>query len=106
MPKRHQAADLIREIVRECVYSTHSRLSPLAHTMSEAELLGYVRARAIHIVRLESLRVAARWGVRIEHSDPLVDCALERTVYTVAHQMKLLPVVATSAAQATLRAAS
>jgi hypothetical protein len=80
-------------------------MSPVAHTMSEAELLGYVRARAIQAVRLESLRVAAKWGEQLELSDASIDRALERTVYTVVHQMKLRPVVTTSAARATLRAA-
>ena len=97
--------DLIREIAQHSVAAVRRRLSDAVFTMSDAELRGYVRARALRPVRREAEQLAGEFGWRTGLNDPLVVNSLERTVHLVFHQLKTQPVVAPSAAHATLRAA-
>jgi hypothetical protein len=103
--RRPPVDDVIREIVRRSMAEVRERLCAAIATMSDAELRGYVRARATRPVRCEAERLAAEQGWRIARNDSLVTSALERTVHQTVHQLRMQPVVATTAAHATLRAA-
>ena len=98
--------DVIREIARRSLVAVRHRLSDTAYTMSDAELRGYVRARAMNPVRRTAEQVANNYGWRFEPNEPFVARSLERTVHMVVHQLRTQAVVAPSAVHATLRAAS
>ena len=106
LSRRPPVDDVIREITKRSVVEVRRRLSTSAWNMSEAELRGYVRARAARPVRYEAVRIATEQGWRIALSDSLIASSLERTVHLVVHQLRMQPVVGTSAVHATLRAAA
>jgi hypothetical protein len=102
--RRPPLDEVVREVARRSTTEIRRRLSAAAANMSEAELRGYVRARAARPVRCEAERLATEQGWRTVLTDSLVASALERAVHQVVYQTRMQPVVATSAARATLRA--
>jgi hypothetical protein len=104
LSRRPPIDELIREVARRSMTEIHRRMSTAANTMSEAELRGYVRARAARPVRCEAERLATEQGWQTVLTDSIVASALERAVYQVVYQARMQPVVAPSAAHVTLRA--
>ncbi|MEX0641369.1 MAG: hypothetical protein WD468_01640 [Pirellulales bacterium] len=93
LSRRPPIDDVIREVTRRSMAEVERRLSSVVTTMSEAELRGYVRARAARPVRSEAERLATEQGWRIALSDSLIASALERTVYLVVYRSRMQPVV-------------
>jgi hypothetical protein len=106
LSRRPPLDDLIREIVRRSTSEVWRRMSAAVDTMSDAELRGYVRARAARPVRFSAEELATEQGWRIALSDSIVASALERMVHQVVYQTRRQSVVATSAVRATLRSAA
>jgi hypothetical protein len=106
LSRRPPIDDVIREVARRSMAEVRGRLCAAIDSMSEAELRGYVRARAARPVRCEAQQLATEQGWRIALSESLIAGALERTVHLVVYQLRMQPVVATSAAHATLRIAA
>jgi hypothetical protein len=104
LSRRPPIDDVIREVARRSMTKIRRRLSAAADYMSEAELRGYVRARAARPVRDEAERLAREQGWQSVLTDALIESALERAMHQVVYQVRMQPVVATSAAHATLRA--
>jgi hypothetical protein len=94
LSRRPPTDDVIREIAKRSIVAVRRRMSAISATMSDAELRGYVRARAARPVRGEAERIATEQGWRIALTDSLVASALERTVHLVVYQIRLQPVVA------------
>jgi hypothetical protein len=105
LSRRPPLDEVAREVARRSMTEIRRRMSAVADTMSEAELRGYVRARAARPVRCEVERLATEQGWRLALTDSLIASALERTVHQVVYQTRLQPVVAPSAVHATLRLA-
>lgn len=104
LARRPLLDEVIREVVRRSMTEIRHRMSDATDTMSEAELRGYVRARAARPVRCEAERLSTEQGWRALLTDSLVSSALERAVHQVVYQTRMQPVVAPSAVHATLRA--
>jgi hypothetical protein len=99
------ADDVIREISCRSLAAVRQRVASEAFAMCDAELRGYVRARATRPVRHVAEQVAQSYGWQIGINDALFARSLDRTVHLVVHQMRTQAVVAPSAVHATLRLA-
>ena len=104
--RRPPIDDVIREVVRRSTSDVQARMSAVAANMSDAELRGYVRARAARPVRCAAEELATEQGWRTALSDSIITSALERMVHHVVYQRRLQPAVALSVARATLRVAA
>lgn len=103
---RHETDDeLAREIAARSVAQVRSRLSSCVSKMGDAELRGYVRARALRPVRIAADQLATQHVRQATICSALVTNALERVVHLVVHELKTQPIVAPSAVRATMRAA-
>jgi hypothetical protein len=106
LTRRPPLDEVVREVARRSMTEIRRRMGAAVDTMSEAELRGYVRARAARPVRYEAERLATEQGWRAVLAESLVTSALERAVHQIVYQARMQPVVATSAAHATLRVAA
>jgi hypothetical protein len=106
LSRRPPLDDVIREVVRRSTNPVQQRMSAAADNMSDAELRGYVRARAARPVRLAAEQLANEQGWRNVLTETIVASALERMVLVVIYQTRRQPVVASSVVRATLRPAA
>jgi hypothetical protein len=106
LSRRPPLDDVIREVVRRSTNDVRRRMSESADNMSDAELRGYVRARAARPVRFAAEELATEQGWLAVLSDSIVAGALERMVHHVVYQTRMQPVAATSVVRATLRVAA
>jgi hypothetical protein len=102
--RRPPIDDVLREVVRRASAQVRRRLNAATAAMSDAELRGYVRARATRPVRIAAEELSTEQGWRSVLTDSLVASALERAVHQIVYQTRSQSVISPSAARATLRA--
>jgi hypothetical protein len=79
------AEQLVRSVSDRCVEDISRRLQADLSTMSAAEMRGYVRARAVSVVRKQSRLAAAEAGQECLPEEVFTR-ALERAVHLVMRQ--------------------
>ena len=107
--QRHEICDrerLIREIARAAARDAVRRLGTDTATMSDAELRGYIRARAMNVVRAQIRHTKTGSSLQAARSNELVATILERTVHLVVSDLQVQPVTAIQAPHVRLRIAA
>lgn len=94
LSRRPPVDEVIREVMHRSASAVRRRMSAAADAMSDAELRGYVRARAARPVRCAAEELAAEQGWRGVLTESLIAAALERTVHSVVYQSRKQPLVA------------
>lgn len=85
--QRVASEHIVRRLGERSVDEVRRRLQTDLSRMSVAEMRGYVRARAIDVLRREARLFGAETGRQTPLPDDVVMRALERTVHLVVRQL-------------------
>ena len=94
------------DIAALCAAAVVERLSPDIAAMGVAELRGYIRARALPIVRSHVQKLVAEQRVASSQGNDLIAAALERTVHLALGDLYAPPVVAIPTPHVPMRTAA
>jgi hypothetical protein len=90
---RRFADAFVHEVAEQSLVGVRNRLRADVSAMSAAELRGYVRARAIRIVRQQTERWQSERGQNAALPDWALAQALERTTHLATRQLIAGPLV-------------
>jgi hypothetical protein len=97
---------LIGDIAAYCARALLQQITAHAALMEVTELRGYVRARALPIIRGCAEQLLADQQTRTDERHEIVATALERTIHLVIRDLQSPPVVAIPAPHLPRRAAA
>ena len=97
---------LAHDIAARAAAAVTQHMCSHAALMGAAELRGYVRARALSVVRAGAQRAVAAGRLPATQCDDLIGSALERTVHAVIRELQSPPVVSIPTPHVPLRSAA